>query len=878
MACFVAQLACGLGWWLAAMLVLAVLAALADWALVLSSDSRELVQQGFVVVGAMLLLPVLWQAVRTVRQLPRELDALNDDARCTVSCATRMPRPQEGGLAAWLAEQALQQAAQAVRAARRRSPALKRWLFALLVPALSAAACIGLYTASPSAFSTLAARLLQPQRDVPPYSPYRFTLLPAAPEVHYGEDLALSCRIEGDTPPAEVNLLLRVPGVPVQQLPAFTAQDGSYVRVLEKVTAPCEVAFATADGRARSCFVPVKVNYSPRILAGRATIQPLPYTGEAERQVTLGGNEVLVPDGGSVTFELTCSSAIVKGYGLFTPAGEVQSERIEAKVEGSQMILSMPVRRAGTLAMQVVDAAGREADAPVQTRLAVLPDAVPSVTIKKPEDGAYLVAGHPLEVEVLAEDDYGLSRFSLSKALAPYRQHGLSVLQGSPRTQTFAHRYDTAALGLRPGDTLELRAEVGDDNPFRYNIVSTPTTTVRVISAEEYAEVLRLELSYDEFLARYEALESALADVNRALEAGDFDAARAAMERASELARTFARDFPVFDMDGELSALSGQIAGALEENLAQLNSLPADASPEQRKQAAEQMLARLNGSAEQLEAQAEEARQVALLARAQEAQQKFMELVQQQAHMESLFRRFMDEFGAAATTEPGRLEGLGADQSTLMQEYITWEESLSPLLEELGRYEALAPMYQQIFFMRHACEQEGVEGLMDQAAAEAAAHHPAEAHSYAAQALAGMKKLLQSECSESQCSNASNQCKNAMSNAARNTLQQMLDAMKGKKEQGTPGHGMGAGKGSSARPNARGGSLMGPSRSRMTGNRGKGRGQAAGAPSGASAVPSHAAPSRKIGTPAEHSVSYPDSVPEQVPPAYRDAVRSYFTY
>lgn len=881
LACFVAQLACGLGWWAAGLLLLAVLAALTDWAFVLSDDAREGVRRGFAVGGACLLLPVLWQAWRTAQRLPAELDALNDDPRRTVSCALHMPATQDSDLAGWLAGQALQQASVAVKRARRHSPALKRWLFALLVPALSAAVLIGLYSASPAAFSTLAARLLQPHRDVPPYSPYHFILQPSKPQVHYGEDLALSCRIEGgELPPAEVCLLLRVPGMPVQQLPTFTAQDGSRVRVLEKVTAPCDIAFATADGRARSHFVPVTVNYSPRILSGRAVITPLPYTGEAEKQVPLGGNEVLVPDGGTVRFELTCSTDIARAYGLFTPAGQTTPQRLQGSVQGKTVSLSMPVRTPGTLSMQVVDAAGREADAPVQTRLSVLPDMPPSVTVKKPEDGSYLVVGHPLEVEVQAEDDYGLSRFSLFKALAPYRQHGVSVLQAPPRTQTFAYTYDTAALCLKPGDKLELRSEVGDDNPFRFNIVSSPTTTVQVISAEDYAEILQMELTYNEFLARYEALEDALDAARRALEAGDTEAARRAMEHAAELARTFAKDFPVFDMDGELSTLSAKLADVLEENLRQLSAIPAEATPEQRREATQQMLERLNGQAAELAPQTREARLVALLARAAEAQQRFMQLVQSQQLMESTFRRFMDEFGAASTSEPGRLEGLGAEQSGIMHEYVAWEESLSPLLEELGQYEELRPMYQQIFAMRHACEQAGVEGLMDQAAAEAEAHHPADAHSYAAKALAAMRELLQKECSQGSCNNASEQCRNAMGSSAGNTLQQLLNAMKGNKDSAgpRPGHGTGSGNGTSARPNPRGGQLMGPSRSRMRGAAGRGKAPANSKGNSASSPQQDSPQHRAVGSPSGNTASYPDAVPEQVPPAYRDAVRSYFSY
>lgn len=826
-------------------------------------------------LGGGLLLPVLWQALKAVRRLPAELDSLNADPRCTVSSALHLPPQQQGTLADWLTHQALQEAADAVRRARSHSPALRRWLFALLVPALAAGGLIGCYCASPVAFSTLAARLLLPHEDVPPYSPYRFSMTLAQPQVHFGEDVALCCRVEGAPPPSELCVLLRAEGMPVQTLPVFVAQDGSYVRVLENVTTPCEVAFATPDGRARSHFVPVTVNYSPRILSGRARVTPLPYTGEPPREYVLGGSEICVPDGGTVTFELLCSSHIVSGYGLFTPAGESEPQRLTAKALGKKLQLSMPLRTPGSLTLQVQDSAGRQADAPVHIRLAVQPDTPPTVSIAAPVDGACLVVGHPLNVELKAEDDYALNRLTFYKALAPYRQHGVNELQGNNRVQTLTRSYDTAAMGLRPGDVLELRAEVGDANPFRFNIVSTPTTLVNIISQEQYAEILRLEVSYDEFLARYELLTEELNRSAEGLKAGDVTAARSAMESARNLARTFAADFPVFDMDGRLSELAGQIAAALDENLSELRALSPDAAESERRTAFERMLSRLGELSGSLAEEGEQARELALLARAQEMQYRFAGLVQQQAQLVDLYRRFMNEFGAASTSEPGRLEGLGAEQAALMQEYIAWEESLSPLLAELGQHERLLAMYQQVFAMRHVCEQSGVEGLMDQAVAESSAHHPAEAHSYAAQALDGMQKLLQKECSNSSCNNAAQQCRNNMSSAAGSTLQQLLDAMQKRLSPDSQGHNFGRGGGYSLNLQMGSGKLMGPQRSRTSHRAGR----APGAAAAQGAEPRlHTPRPRSIGTPEPDSPAYRDGGTEMVPPVYRDAVRSYFSH
>ncbi|MBQ8480768.1 MAG: hypothetical protein IJ503_10355 [Akkermansia sp.] len=870
LACFVAQFFCGLSWVLAIMGGLLVLAALVDWGFVLSDSTREALYEYALWVPGVLLLPVLWKAVHTAYRLPMELDALNEDERHTISSTLQLPLQSRGELTDWLTEQAQQQAAKAVRRARGHYPALRRYLIAVLVPTVAAAVFIGLYSVSPVIFSTLAARLLQPHEDVPPYSPYRFSLLPTKPIVHFGEDISLSCRVEGDTPPSELRLLLRADGVPLQVLPVFRAQDGSFVRVLEKVTAPCEVAFATADGRARSHYVPVQVSYSPRILSGQAVVTPLPYTGLQPTEHVLGGSEIRVPDGSTVAFTLNCSSEITGGYGYFSAAGESEQKQVKVRVSGKSLTAELPLRQAGTLTLQVKDAAGREADTPVHIRLAVLPDTPPSVSINKPEDGSYLVVGQPLAVEVKAEDDYALNRFNLYKALAPYRQHGISVLPENARSHTATQTYDTVALGLRAGDVLELRAEVGDDNPFRFNIVSSPTTRVTVISESEYARILQMELSYDEFLSRYVELEAAIAAAVEALKSGDLSAARREMEQARDLARTFAADFPVFDMDGKLSELSRQIVSVLDENLSEMTA-PDSA-------AVERMLSRLGQFSAELKAETQQAAEVALIARAMEARLRFAQLLERQSEQVRLYRLFMDEYGAASTSEPGKLEGLGAEQATIMQEYIEWEDSLSPLLEELGRHESLLPMYQQVFAMRHACEQAGVEGLMDQAVAESSAHHPADAHSYARQALEGMQQLQSQECSAESCTNAAQQCRSNMCSAAGNTLQQLLDAMKNRSQGKSPGYGVGSGNGSSYMPNAPGGKLIGPSRSRMSQRQSRGRstGPSAGSrqptkqgatPVGSSVVSPHA-----------EAPAYLNSGSEIVPAPYRDAVRSYFSH
>ncbi len=895
LACLLAGLFRAMGRALLALLLLALLAALADLSFVLDEGCRELLRATVLTLTAFYALLETAFALRALRRLPQELDRLNADPRHSVSCALSLPIAGKG-LSAWLAQSARDEAAQAVRRARRHHPMLRRAAGGLLAMLLTAGALGGLYAAWPEATLTLAHRLALPQDDVPPYSSIRFTLTPAAPRVHYGEDLPLAVSLSGEGAEAVegVTLLLRVEGLPEQSLPAFRNRQGQWVRMLEKVVTPCRIAFATEDGRARTPFVPVELNYSPRILSGKALVSPLAYTGLPEREVVLGGSEIRVPDGSRVSFTLASDRELAGGYGIFKPAGEGEARRVEAQAGGKGMRLELTLREPGTLSLQVIDREGREADSPVQTRLAVLPDSPPEVTITAPEDQSYVVAGEKLSLAVEATDDYGLARFDLFKALRPYRQHPVSVRQGQGAKQRHEQVVDTAALGLQPGDVLELRAEVGDANPFRFNIISSPTSQVYVISTPQYAEMLRQELFYEDFMARYEALDEARRDALRSLEAAEAaqtpEERRAAMEqvaaahaRAAELAEQIAEDFPVFAADSDLSALASEIAQQFRANEQQAKGdVPADDTAWREQLAA--MRERLDASANELAEQTAQAQLVELSMKVQEAQQRFAELAERQRGLVELFTRYIREKGLAAANSSGQLEGLGAEQAAIMQDYIAWEEGLSPLLAELRRHDELQNQWQYIFQLRTACEQAGVAGLMEQAVDEAARQRSADAQSYARRALEGMEQLLQKEASQQEAEKAMQSdcnCQGGMCSNAAQTLREMLNAMKNKQGQGSGREGTGM-------AGQRGGRFYGPNRSRhQRGSKGK-----AGAPAsrgradeGSGHKPGSS--DTQQGSEQEGSPGTGRTLPggmnsqlqlEHVPPAYRDAVRSYFSH
>lgn len=880
--------------------LLFALLALADWQFAFTEDTRAYFLPAMLAVCSVLFLIFLLRLRRRVQQLPNLLDAFNHDERSRIVLALNVGEGTDtpSGLNRWLLQQVVSDALEALDQSCDKRPFLKRLRACSMALIISVFAVMGVQTLAPHAFNVLSSRILFPHDDIPPLSSYTFEPVPALPVVHYGEDVSLGCRISGDAAVSQdVVLLLKVDGVPLQVLPTFRNRDGVYLRLLENVTADYELAFAFADGSARSQFYPLRVDRRPRVLSGVAVVTPMEYTGLPSTEYVLGGRELRVPDGATVEFSLECNLPIKRAVGQFKPEGESALVEIEGRVDGKRMSLSYILRSNGTMTLRVYDAAGRESDVPVQIRMAVLPDSPPRVQISHPYDGMLLVEGQPLDITVEADDDYGVARLSLFKALAPYRQHGIEHdCSARQKSVALKQTFNTQELGFKAGDVIELRAEVADDNPFRFNLLSSPTTKVHVISSEQYAELLRLELAHEQFMARYEELSAALESLEKALETASqapvaereaaLEQAARALADAHAVAQSIGRDFPAFDMDSELSDLASQIADVLEQQQREISQLNRSLPQEEWESAVRLLLNRLSSQKTELDEQKAQAQQVDLLSSFMELRARLVRIAEEQVHMSEILRRFMREFGYPVTTQPSRLEGLGADQALIRDELRAWIADADALRADLAARPELEQIAAILLQVTLYCETHEVDGLMDQAVEQASLHQSSEASSFAAKAAEVLKQLLENEANQSSCSNAVQQCASGLCQSAQNTLAQMLNALcnsEGSFAAASKGVSQSAAHGSSDR-GVRGGTDGTPgSEGRMQGPaRGTYKGHKSSRPSAGPVPDGGAAPSpSSSGSQPYHDLS--DEVPnlpgqftEQVPPGYRDAVRSYF--
>jgi hypothetical protein len=391
-------------------------------------------------------------------------------------------------------------------------------------------------------------------------------------------------------------------------------------------------------------------------------------------------------------------------------------------------------------------------------------------------------------------------------------------------------------------------------------------------------------------------LQQALADADRALEAAENaetpeqrESARAAallaLANAERIAQTIATDFPAFDMDGQLSELSGQIAGDMAKHWQALSSLNTAASQQEWQQAVQQIRDEMKNPSGALEQQTQEARKVETLARFNSLQHRFKELARQQKELAELLTRFRAEFGSPVTSQPARLEGLGSQQAEIQDTYNQWLQDVRELSVQAQNMPELAKLAEKLASIAASCEREKVSAHMAEAIAAAASHLSAESESHALKAAAAMDKLLNSELSEQSCNDAASQCRNALSESTANTLAQMCKnnscknpgSGDGNTPGGRGGMGQGSGYGYSQAPAFQGNRLIGPGRADMTGQSVRGQGRAphaGGSGNGNAEQPAADAAAPGVLTPGEQDYSGVNT--EHVPPAYKDAVRSYF--
>ncbi len=731
------------GWLLVAMLIYGVL----DYFLALENASRTVI--GLALCGLMLA----WLVLRLTRVVSRDraaaarrMDRLLGDRRQSVLSAWELSGAmdftgiEEDGK--YLIDISVSEASRRLDSVPWRKAAPLDVLGAGLARfAVQALVVGGVVWAMWSVAGVIVPRLLQPWRDLPPYSPYRFSIAPEQPEVLYGENTEISVQITGAPIEGPVWFMTRDARGQVYRSSCFQEGPETFSQNLEKVTQAVEIAFGV--GKARSEWRDVELLLQPKVALARATLTPPEYSKLAQSEFLVGVEPFEGLRRSKVRLDVVSNRPLEGGTLTIRDAQNPEDER---QIEGEATALDTvtfewQVDAEAHLEVVIRDVRGAAIEEPYLIYQRLRPDLPPALAVDSPP--VFMLATPSVKVPVRgsAEDDLGLDRVELVRTVVGYRDRMRRVDPGTtPLRLDVGEELDLAALGVEAGDQLELYLEAGDTNPTLMGIAASGVARIQVISEDDYATMLRNKVTVREFTERYRIAEEQLRRLTEALEAlqeAPADAetlaeARRQAEQASELFGRLADDFAAYDFEQGLIDQAAEMESAIGAIAEQLKI--ASPSPD----ALARMLDELGRSREQVAEQRRQAEDIAAMAAVMQAAAEFSRIVREQGAHERRLQLFQE--GATERPDSARLRALGSDQEKIRQALAAFETQLSEAAE--GLPESAADMKESALAFLEAVRKTRAANDMERSVGDANAGDGASSHQFARLARDKLDALL----------------------------------------------------------------------------------------------------------------------------------------
>jgi hypothetical protein len=764
---------------------------------------------------------------------------------------------------------------------------------------------IGLAALQPRASQIITHRFLHPGTELAPYSPFDFALGKDASEVVYGRDISLAVDITGAPIAEEVRLLTRpVGGGEVTNLPTFRESGSRFTRKLEGVTQPLEYAFAL--GRGRSIWKPLEVLWQPELETAQVEVRPPAYSGLAQAQFLLGTEDLRGLRGSQVRLRAVSNRPLSGGT---LEARAPQGREVIARVDGvpleagsKEVEFRWNIEADCVWTLNLQDVRGGRMQEPILIAQRLLPDEKPKVELTSPGPLAFATPKSAITLAWEIEEDLGLERVDLVRAADGFRDRTRSLTEGpGEKNLNVTREVKLPTLGVRPGETLEFMLEARDRNPSLLGVGSSSPARVKIISEEEYGEQVRLRTTLAEFVERYRALREKLEAAQKSLEkvaeaakSGDkekLDAARdeaaKAQRDAAEWFEAFAKEFPAFATDKELSELAGGLKEELEKNAEELQNSGDWSDPAKAQALAQKLGERLQQGAEKLAEQEQAANDLAAVGGVLEMAAELQAARDEQREVSEALSRLAEEVALGKDTNRHKLPGLRAQQAANHERLKRVQEELPKRLEKLPEgYENL---------------KQGAERVLDQLDLLQVPKQMADATSKAGQGkltgAAADSVLARANLDQILGSSNDDFCKTCQGGQpgfcngqgmAEQAMAQMLAALRGRAQGGRQGNSPGSG--GAGGLGAIGGSgsamegmqlevpIIGPPRVNMRkpptsrGGKGNEARQTNGSGESQQAADQNTLPTATTSQPGGRAWR-----PEDVPPKYRDAVKSYFS-
>ena len=715
----------GLAWGALALLLAGLCGVWADLVFELSPASRLTAMGVAVALGPLLAIWFAWRGAR--RAVPSLLAQRLDQAgsaRGEIVAGvdllhdTRVFEPRSAGLA----EIAVERAATLAREVPRARVAPWRPVVApALATGLASAGVLLLTLALPRLADALWQRFKDPYGDHPPYSAVRFRVEPGDLQVVYGQGAEIRAIVEG-APVDGLALVLEPAGAASERVPMFQEASGRWRAALANVTAPGRYFVTAERARARSSRHKIDVITVPRLTGVRFRVSPPAYTRRSAYEGGLPSGGLTGLAGTRVEAWASSNRPLASGTLLLSGGSAPRTVELVPTAPGAREVYgSFDIKADAKLEIRVRDLAAQQSQDALSASVVLLHDERPFIRINDPRELSFATPDVMLPVVLAAEDDCGIARVQLFRALNGSRALPLDLPLGgdSPTRWNDQIYLPLAKYGMRPGDEISLFARVEDNDPAGAKGSESAVARVRIIPREVYDRLVQARQGVDALAARYREAERRLEAL-----AGEIDRlndelaklpAGSTLEQAKqtelkELARRFrdetaaiaesARHPLPIAIDQNLSRELEKLAKALAELTGEAEKL-ASQTGLSNKAAAERLAElrdRLTGGRKQLEQNAlAPLEHLASVYPLMEDQARFAQLY---LHQRDLAERLTSFKGHDREDEPakkGRMRDLEAEQKQIGSE-------LARLLDDIEEHARVLPDDPQFAKLRETAQ------------------------------------------------------------------------------------------------------------------------------------------------------------------------------
>jgi hypothetical protein len=358
-------------------------------------------------------------------------------------------------------------------------------------------------------------RFIDPYGDHPPFTSVTLVVEPGEATVRYGDGLDVFVTTEGRLVET-LELVLQALDASTadttgEAVPMFQEPSGRWRASLAEVKV--ETRYFVRAGRARSPKFAIHVLTVPEIQQVRFQLTPpaysrLPvYLGEVPKDGLSG----LV--GTQVEVRVRSNRPLRSATARFFVGDQLQLEEQWLGAQNTtEAVGSFVLDYAGRLQIHVTDVAGQQSREPFSASFTILRDERPFVRLLEPRATSFATPSSRLPIVVSAEDDYGVARLELFRSLNDSRYLALTMPLPSetPRRAYEVMHLPLDQYDLSPGDEIKLFARVEDNDPVGAKGSESSVVTVRIISEEEFARMIRTRDGVNTLLSRYQEAQRRL--------------------------------------------------------------------------------------------------------------------------------------------------------------------------------------------------------------------------------------------------------------------------------------------------------------------------------------------------------------------------------